>query len=117
MFGGLAFMVSGHMCCGIVGKDLVVRTGPQAFDEALRKPHSRPMDFTGRPMKGFVFVAPAGCHSDRDLKSMGTARTRLRLGSTAKVIARATLQCHHLTCQQFPENEGKDAHRVVCRPY
>jgi TfoX/Sxy family transcriptional regulator of competence genes len=69
MFGGLAFMVNGHMCCGIVGKELVVRTGPDAFDEALRQPHSRPMDFTGRPMKGFVFVALAGCSSDRDLKS------------------------------------------------
>src|SRR3974390_3671529 len=69
MFGGLAFMVNGHMCCGIVGKDLVVRTGPEGFDEALRRPHSRPMDFTGRPMKGFVYVAPAGYRLDRDLKS------------------------------------------------
>jgi len=67
MFGGLAFMVNGHMCCGIVGKDLVVRTGPDASIEALRLPHSRPMDFTGRPMRGFVFVAAAGFHSDRDL--------------------------------------------------
>lgn len=69
MFGGLAFMVNGHMCCGIVGKDLVIRTGPDASGEALRLPHSRPMDFTGRPMKGFVFVAPEGFQSDRDLKS------------------------------------------------
>jgi len=69
MFGGLAFIVNGYMCCGIVGKDLVVRTGPDAFDESLRQPHSRPMDFTGRPMKGFVFVAPAGFQSDLALKS------------------------------------------------
>ena len=69
MFGGLAFMINGHMCCGIVGKDLVVRTGPEGFDEALRRPHSRPMDFTGRPMKGFVYVAPAGYRSDTNLKS------------------------------------------------
>ena len=69
MFGGLAFMVNGHMCCGIVGKDLVVRTGKDRFEEALRQPHARPMDFTGRPMKGFVFVSPAGYRSDRDLKS------------------------------------------------
>ena len=68
MFGGLAFMVNGHMCCGIVATDLVVRTGPDAFEQALR-PHTRPMDFTGRPMKGFVYVASAGYHSDRDLKS------------------------------------------------
>ena len=69
MFGGLAFMVNGHMCCGIVGKDLVVRTGLKGFEEALRQPHARPMDFTGRPMKGFVYVAPAGYRLDRDLKS------------------------------------------------
>ena len=68
MFGGLAFMVNGHMCCGIVGKNLVVRTGPEAFDQALKRPHASPMDFTGRPMKGFVYVAPAGYHSARDLK-------------------------------------------------
>ena len=69
MFGGLAFMVNGHMCCGIVGKDLVVRTGRDGFSEAIRQPHARPMDFTGRPMKGFVYVAPAGYRSDRDLRS------------------------------------------------
>jgi hypothetical protein len=51
MFGGLAFMVNGHMCCGIVGKDLVVRTGPDHYEEALSQPHARPMDFTGRPMR------------------------------------------------------------------
>ena len=69
MFGGLSFMVNGHMCCGIVGNDLVVRTGPDRFSEAIRQPHARPMDFTGRPMKGFVYVAPAGYRSDLDLRS------------------------------------------------
>ena len=69
MFGGLAFMVNGHMCCGIVATDLVVRTGPDAFERALQRPHTRPMDFTGRPMKGFVYVARSGYLSDRDLKA------------------------------------------------
>ena len=69
MFGGLAFMVNSHMCCGIVATNLVVRTGPDAFDHALKRPHTRPMDFTGRPMKGFVYVAPGGYRSDHDLKS------------------------------------------------
>jgi len=69
MFGGLAFMVNGHMCCGIVATHLVVRTGPNAFERALKRAHARPMDFTGRPMKGFVYVAPSGYHSERDLKS------------------------------------------------
>ena len=69
MFGGLAFMVNGHVCCGIVRKNLVVRTGPEAFERALKRPHTRPMDFTGRPMRGFIYVAPAGYRLDRDLKS------------------------------------------------
>lgn len=69
MFGGLAFMVNGHMCCGIVGKDFVVRTGPEQYEEALSKPHARPMDFTGRPMRGLVYVGPEGYESSRDLKA------------------------------------------------
>ena len=69
MFGGLAFMLNGHMCCGIVGDDFVVRTGPDKLEAALSRPHARPMDFTGRPMRGFVYVAPPGCRLTRDLKS------------------------------------------------
>ena len=69
MFGGLAFMVNGHMCCGIVGRNFVVRTGPKQYEAALSKPHARPMDFTGRPMRGFVYVGPDGCQLTRDLKA------------------------------------------------
>ena len=69
MFGGLTFMVNGHMCCGIVGDDLVVRTGPEEYEEALSQPHARPMNFTGRPMRGFLYVAPEGYRSARNLKS------------------------------------------------
>jgi len=54
MFGGLAFMLRGHMVCGIVGEELMVRTGDNA---ALTEPYTRPMDFTGRPFPGYVFVA------------------------------------------------------------
>ncbi len=64
MFGGLAFLVGGKMLCGIVKDDLMVRVGPERYGEALRRPHVRPMDFTGRPMKGFVFVGPAACGTD-----------------------------------------------------
>ena len=67
MFGGLCFMVGGHMCCGVAGKDLVVRVGPMALKDALAQPHARPMDFTGRPLKGFVYVSPAGCRRAADL--------------------------------------------------
>ena len=68
MFGGLAFLLHGKMCCGIIKTDLVVRVGPEGFEQALKEPHVRPMDFTGRPMKGYVYVAPAGWREGRALK-------------------------------------------------
>ena len=68
MFGGLAFMIGGNMFCGIVGDRLMVRVGPGQFEEALKLPHARPMDFTGRPMKGMIYVEPAGIDSDGRLK-------------------------------------------------
>lgn len=69
MFGGLSFLLHGHMCCGVVGSDLVVRVGPEAYADALAEPHARPMDFTGKALKGFVFVAPEGFATERDLES------------------------------------------------
>jgi TfoX/Sxy family transcriptional regulator of competence genes len=64
MFGGLAFMLGGHMFCGIVKDALMVRLGPEASDRALGQPHVRPMDFTGRPMKGMVFIDPGSLQGD-----------------------------------------------------
>jgi TfoX/Sxy family transcriptional regulator of competence genes len=61
MFGGLAFLVSGHMACGVVGDELMLRLGEDGADTALEERHVRPMDFTGRPMRTMVFVEPAGC--------------------------------------------------------
>ena len=60
MFGGIAFMVHGHMACGTVGSTLMVRLAPEAADGFLNQPHVRPMDFTGRPMRGFLYVDPPG---------------------------------------------------------
>jgi TfoX/Sxy family transcriptional regulator of competence genes len=60
MFGGIAFMVGGHMTCGIVGDDLMLRLGEEGADAALDRPHVRPMDFTGRPLSTMVYVEPAG---------------------------------------------------------
>jgi hypothetical protein len=64
MFGGLAFMLHGNMACGIVKDELMLRLGPEGADAALDRPHVRQMDFTGRPMTGMVFVAPAGLEGD-----------------------------------------------------
>lgn len=69
MFGGLAFMLDGKMCCGIIESDLVLRIGPEQAETALSRAHVRPMDFTGKPMKGYVYVAPAGYRDRRSLES------------------------------------------------
>ena len=60
MFGGLGFMVGGHMTVGVVKDELMARVGAEGEDDALEQPHARPMDFTGRPMTGFIFVAADG---------------------------------------------------------
>ena len=67
MFGGLTFMVAGKMACGVVHDDLMVRVGPDGHDSASGEPHTRPMEFTGRPLRGMVCVDPAGVASDADL--------------------------------------------------
>ena len=69
MFGGLAFMLSGNMCCGVVGEELMARVGPDQYEAALRQPHARKMDFTGKPLTGFVYVGCEGIVSDDDLES------------------------------------------------
>lgn len=68
MFGGLAFMAHGHMCCGLVQAQLMVRVDPQAYDRLLQEPHVQPMDFTGRPLRGFLYVEPAGIASTPALR-------------------------------------------------
>ena len=68
MFGGIAFMVRGHMSCGIVASTLMVRLAPADADDLLSEPHVRPMDFTGRPMRGFLYVDPAGTKTAATLR-------------------------------------------------
>ena len=67
MFGGLCFMVGRNMAIGVTGSDLMVRPGLDKFEDAMMLPHARPMDFTGRPMKGFVYVGPEGIATDAAL--------------------------------------------------
>jgi TfoX/Sxy family transcriptional regulator of competence genes len=69
MFGGLCFMVNGNMCFGVVGSELMVRVGPDAFEATVTLPHAREMDFTGRSMRGMVYVAETGLSEDGDLQS------------------------------------------------
>lgn len=68
MFGGLAFLLDGNMSVGISHTgELMVRVGPDATGDALARPHTRPFEMRGRPMKGWIRVAPAGVDDDRDL--------------------------------------------------
>jgi hypothetical protein len=60
MFGGIAFMLDEKMFVGVIGDDLLARVGPEGNAAALATPHVRQMDFTGRPMKGYVYVGPKG---------------------------------------------------------
>jgi TfoX/Sxy family transcriptional regulator of competence genes len=68
MFGGVGFMVQGNMACGVHKDMLIVRVGPDAYEETMQYPHTRPFDMTGRAMKGWVMVEPGGFESDEDLK-------------------------------------------------
>lgn len=67
MFGGLAFLLNGKMFVGITGTSLMARVGPDRYQDALAQAHVREMNFTGRPMKGYVFVDPPGLAADQDL--------------------------------------------------
>jgi TfoX N-terminal domain len=67
MFGGLAFLLDGKMFVGISGEKLMARVGAERYQDALALPHVREMDFTGKPMKGYVYVEPSGLADDSDL--------------------------------------------------
>lgn len=67
MFGGIGYMLQGNMACGVNQDTLIVRVGPDLYEEALSRPHTRVFDMTGRPMKGWVVVAPEGIEEDDDL--------------------------------------------------
>jgi TfoX/Sxy family transcriptional regulator of competence genes len=67
MFGGIVFMVAGNMACGVIGEDLIVRLGEEEAEKALAEDGVRPFDFTGRPMKTTVYVAPERTADDTGL--------------------------------------------------
>ena len=84
MFGGLAFLVGGRMCCGVQDSDLMVRVPKEGHAQALRQPHVRPMNFTGRSLKGFVYVGATGT------KSAAALRRWVTLGRDVATQAAAT---------------------------
>ena len=68
MFGGLCYILSEHMCCAIIGDKIMARVGPYHYSDCLDKPHVTEMDFTGKPVKGLVYILPDGFESDAELK-------------------------------------------------
>lgn len=67
MFGGIAFMLDGHMVCGVSGESLMLRLGPDLGEAALGEPHTRPMEMTGKRMRSMVLVDPSGTAEDEQL--------------------------------------------------
>ena len=60
MFGGIAFLVNGNICCGVHGRAMIVRLDPEKTGRALLEPHVSPFEPTGRPMNGWILVQPEG---------------------------------------------------------
>jgi TfoX/Sxy family transcriptional regulator of competence genes len=88
MFGGLTFMVNGQMCCGVLKNDLVLRLTPEHAAAALRQPHTRAMDFTGKPMKSMIYVSALGTDSDQALSAWLESALRAARSLPDKRVAR-----------------------------
>lgn len=69
MMGGIAFMVNDKMCVGIINSDLMARIDPEIYEESLKRKGVREMDFTKKPMKGWIYVSPEGIDTDEELAS------------------------------------------------
>jgi len=67
MFGGVGFLLHGNLCVGVHGSELIVRLAPEATDAVLKQANTRRFDLTGRPMKGWILVEPAGLRTDAQL--------------------------------------------------
>ena len=67
MFGGAAFMVRKHMCVGVVNDMLMARVGPDQYEDCLKEKHAKEMMFTGKPMKGMIYVDPDGISTEVQL--------------------------------------------------
>lgn len=69
MFGGIGFMLRGNMACGINKGNLIVRVGPDQYEDVLQLPHAKVFDITGRAMKGWVTIGPKGYKHEADLRA------------------------------------------------
>lgn len=69
MFGGVGFLIGGNMACGVYKGDLVVRVPQEKHSVLLKKPHAKPFELTGQPMKGWLLVEPGGVNTARRLSA------------------------------------------------
>lgn len=69
MFGGISFLHNGKMICGVIKNDLIVRVGPDKYDELMKKPYTKEFDFTGRPMTGWIVVTPKAIEKEKQLSN------------------------------------------------
>ena len=84
MFGGVSWLVRGNLACGVIGEGLIVRVGPDEYPRSIEKPHTRAFDFTGKPMKGWLVVDPAGYEDDAALAMWVDLGTSFALTLPAK---------------------------------
>jgi hypothetical protein len=75
MFGGIAFLLNGNMCCGVHGEEMIVRLWPEETDKALSESHTRLFDLTGRPMRGWILVKPKGLATDAAVRKWADMAT------------------------------------------
>ena len=67
MFGGICFLLFGNMVCGVVKDDVIIRVGAEKYEEAMKLPHTRKFDVTGRTLRGWVMILARGLDSDEEL--------------------------------------------------
>ena len=84
MFGGIGYLINGNMACGVNKDDLIVRVGPDGYGEAVIRPHARPFNMTGRPMKGWIMVGADGYADDDDLRNWVNEGTEFARSLPAK---------------------------------
>lgn len=95
MMGGLCFLVDGKMCLGVESERLMVRLAPAVYEAALQRPGCRPMDFTGRPMKGFVWVTREAAGTDQGLHEWAALALEFNPRAKSSKSAKAAGETKH----------------------
>ncbi|MGE4233110.1 MAG: TfoX/Sxy family protein [Bacteriovoracia bacterium] len=101
MFGGLAFMLADKMCCGVLKDKLVARIGSEQYEWALKRANVKPMDFTGRPLKGYVYIGPKGVRTNASLNYW----IQRSIAFTATLIGKAPSKARRRTVSQIESPE------------